>query len=518
MPNTCPFNVDPYKISNNPNRPTPVNLNYTNQDFWSMKTRLVSFIQQNFGDRFNDFVESSIAMMLIENWAYIADTLSFKIDQIANEIFIDTVTELDNAFRLANLVGFNPQPPVASSCLWTARINSIQTIDVTLPTPYDIRLTNGDTPINYEIFAADNYNRPLFDEPIVIAAGKLLNSNLVGLEGQTITDSFLGTGLINQSFTLTNSPVLDGSVRVYIAGEKWNQVEYFTDSQPRKEYRLVYNSDYSASVVFGNNRAGLLPSLNTQISVVYRVGGGTIGDIVSNAVSVDALFQVPNQPFSVVVNLTNYTRGQFGYSGDNTEDIRRKLPVYLKSQNRAVSGEDYKTLSNLFTTAYNGTMGKAAIALRHSGCSANIIDIYVLTRDGVDGLKLSSSQFKAEFLEYINAYKMLTDSICIKDGVIIDVELIIDVVMSNFYKPQQDKVESQIRRNIEIFFNLQNWDYGQNLKTIDIIKSLNNIAEPLSYNVTLHNIDSNQDQTVVPARFFEIIRPFGTPRITFSYQ
>jgi hypothetical protein len=518
MPNTCPFNVDPYKIVNTPNRPTPVNLNYTNQDFWSMKSRLITFIQQNFGDKFNDFVESSIALMLIENWAFIADTLSFKIDQIANEIFIDTVTELDNAFRLANLVGFKPQPPIASSCLWTARINSIQNIDVTLPTPYDVRITNGDTPINYEIFAADNYNRPLYDEPIVIAAGKLVNSNLVGLEGQTITDSFLGSGLINQSFTLSTITVLEDSVRVYVSGEKWTRVDFFTDSQPRKEYILTYNSDYSATIVFGNNRAGLLPALNVPINVVYRVGGGPIGDIVSNAVSVDALFQVPNQPFSVVVNLTNYTRGQFGYSGDTIEDIRRKLPPYLKSQNRAVSGEDYKTLSNQFYTPYNGTMGKATVALRHSGCSANIIDIYVLTRDGVDGLKLSSSQFKAEFIEYVNTYKMLTDSICVKDGVIIDVEVIVDVVMSNFYKSQQDKVESQIRRNLEIFFNLQNWDYGQNLKNIDILKALNNIAEPLSYTITLHNIDSSQDQATVPARYFEIIRPFGTPRITFNYQ
>jgi len=190
MPNTCPFNVDPYKIVNNPNRPTPVNLNYTNQDFWSMKSRLITFIQQNFGDKFNDFVESSLALMLIENWAFIADTLSFKVDQIANEIFIDTVTELDNAFRLANLVGFKPQPPVPSSCLWTARINSIQNIDVTIPTPYDVTITNNNTPINYEIFAADNYNRPIYDVPIVITAGKLVNSNLVGLEGQTITDNF----------------------------------------------------------------------------------------------------------------------------------------------------------------------------------------------------------------------------------------------------------------------------------------------------------------------------------------
>ena len=91
MADTCPFEILPYKSTNIQNRPTPVNLNYTNQDFWSMKARLISFIKERFGNEFNDFVESSLALMLIENWSFIADTLSFKIDQIANEVFIDTV-------------------------------------------------------------------------------------------------------------------------------------------------------------------------------------------------------------------------------------------------------------------------------------------------------------------------------------------------------------------------------------------------------------------------------------------
>ena len=95
----CPFDLKPYKLGANNLRPQIFSLNYTNQDFWSMKSRLVSYIKEKFGTEFNDFVESSLGIMLIENWAFIADTLSFKTDQIANEVFIDTVTELENALR-----------------------------------------------------------------------------------------------------------------------------------------------------------------------------------------------------------------------------------------------------------------------------------------------------------------------------------------------------------------------------------------------------------------------------------
>lgn len=518
MSNNCPFELTPYKITADANKPTPVNLNYTNQDFWSMKSRLINHIQQNFGDRFNDFVESSIGFMLIENWAFIADTLSFKIDQIANEVFIDTVTELKNIFRLSKLVGFNPSPPIAAKCFWTARINALQVIDVEIPAPYDVQIVNGNIPINYELFPADNFGRPIYDENIVIPAGNLVNSNIVGLEGNTNIDNYIGNGFINQSYLLSAFPVLIASVRVYVNGERWQLVDFFTDSQPRKEYRLEYNSDYSAYIVFGNNRAGLIPPLNSSIRAVYRFGGGTQGNIITNAATVDALFQVANQSYSVIVNLTNYTKGENGAPGDTVEDIRRKIPLYLKSQDRAVTGEDYKLLANNFITPYNGSTGKAAVVLRHSGCSANIIDIFVLAREGTNGLKNSNSAFKAELIDYLNAKKMLTDNICIKDGFVVEVEININVILSNFYKPQSDTILANILRNLEVFFNLQNWDYGQSLKKIDLLKSLNTITEPISYSIDLQTVNSGLNVDSVDIKYFEIIRPYQTPTISFSYQ
>jgi hypothetical protein len=54
-------------------------------------------------------------------------------------------------------------------------------------------------------------------------------------------------------------------------------------------------------------------------------------------------------------------------------------------------------------------MGKSAVALRHAGCSANIIDIYILAKSGDAGLQIANSQFKAELTDYLNTKKMLTD-------------------------------------------------------------------------------------------------------------
>ena len=517
MADTCPFEILPYKSTNIQNRPTPVNLNYTNQDFWSMKDRLISFIKERFGNEFNDFVESSLALMLIENWSFIADTLSFKIDQIANEVFIDTVTEIENAFRLAKLVGYQPMPPIASKCMWTARINAPQAIDLVIPTPFDVNLVNNGAGINFELFPADVFNRPILDQDIVISAGAITNSNIVGVEGQTFTDTFVGTGEINQNSLLNFRPVLMDSIRVNVDGQRWEQVPFFTDSQPRREYRIEYTSDYSVFIIFGNNRAGLIPPAGAVITVTYRVGGGTNGNIVTNFANVEILIPIEGQDFSVLVSLSNYTRGEFGYNGDTVEDIRRKLPNYNRTQDRAVTGGDYKTLCDNFVTPYNGIMGKSIAALRHNGCAANIVDIYVLVKEGDSGLILASSQFKAELIDFINTKKMLTDFICIKDGIIVLTSVSIDVVLDKYYRTFEENIKAKIERNLTVFFNLNNWDYGQILRSTDIIKALSTIPEPYRYEVNLTTSDPNNSGSQVTTKFYEIIRP-DSIQIDFQYE
>ena len=241
----CPFDVTPFDESTLVKTPNLINTNYTNQDFWSMKTRLVDFIKARFPNDFNDFVESDLAVMLIENCAFIADTLSFKMDQIANEIFIDTVSEVDNAFRLSLLVGFKPQPPIASRSLFSATINNLLETDLIMPTPVAIDISTEDGAKTIELFPADASNNPIFDEDILITAGNFTNTSIVGVEGRTITQTQIGSGNTNQTVVLNFAPVIWNSVRVFVDGVEWEQVDFFTDSQPRREFRLEFDPNYS---------------------------------------------------------------------------------------------------------------------------------------------------------------------------------------------------------------------------------------------------------------------------------
>jgi hypothetical protein len=480
-----------------------------------MKTRLVEYIRQKFPTEFNDFVESSVAVMLIENWAFLADTLSFKMDQIANEIFIDTVTEIENAFRLCKLIGFNPQPPICSRSLWTAKINNVLNFDLVIPSPFDVSTTSNNSLIRIELFPADANNNPIFNQDIVIPAGGFVNASIVGLEGITRQDSIDGTGAVNQTIKLTYSPVIYDSIRVYVDGVAWNQVDYFTDSQPRREYRVEFDSTYTGYVIFGNNKAGLVPSGGSVISVVYRTGGGTIGNIVAGSVETQTIINPTNYELSVPITFNNYTKGEFGYNGDTIDDIRRKLPQYLRTQNRAVTGTDYKTIAEQFASPYQGQIGKATAVLRNYGCSANIVDLYILAKQDEGNLELATDQLKTELNAHIDQTKMITDYVCLRDGTVLMAAIHIDIFIDRLYRKFEDEIREKINRRMNSFFLISNWDYGKILRDIDIIKQLSDIKDPNRYEVSFTTDEGNSN--MITPKFNEIIRPESI-EINFTYE
>jgi len=517
MINNCPFDVTPYSQSNNIVTPNIFNLNYTNQDYWSMKTRLINFIKQNFDKDFADFVESSLGIMLIENWAFIADTLSFKMDQIANEVFIDTVTELENAFRLAKLVGFNPQPPIASSSLWTATLNNPVLSDLVIPAPFGLSVGIGTANLQIELYPADSHNNPILDQDIIIPAGSVVNASIVGLEGSTRTQPATGTGAVAQSITLPQFPVIYDSVRVRVDGVTWDVVDYFTDSQPRRECRVEFDSLYKAYVIFGNSRAGMIPSNGSAIDITYRIGGGAIGNVVSNTITKQTVISVNSIEYPIPVSFSNYTKGQYGYDGDTIEDIRNKLPGWIRTQQRAVTGLDYKTIADQFVTPYQGKIGKSTVALRNYGCSGNIIDLYVLAQEGTDGLSEASDELKVELESHINNVKMLTDFVCIKNGVVISVDVSIDVVLDRFYRKFENELKTKIQNRISQFFSLPKWDYNQDLKDNNLLKSVSDLKEIKRTDITFTTNDPKNGGSSVTTKYYEIIRP-DVIDISFTYE
>lgn len=504
-------------------KPLSHSLTYTNQDYNSLKSRMIEIIEQKFSKDFTDFSESSLAMMLIELWAFLADQLSFKIDQVANELFIDTVTETANIMRLANLVGFKPTPPLAAKAMFSINLNHAITNDFAIDTPLEVtfQAASGQGERHMELFQADEYNNPIYDKPIVVPAGAMFVTNVVGIEGKTNYKQLEGLGTPWQQVILSVNNVLWGSISVTVNGEQWREVDFFTGWQPLPEYRIEWLEGYKAVIVFGDNSTGLVPPKNSTIRVTYRVGGGESGNIVTGAINRGIPLHVAGLGHMITCQISNYTKGEGGYSGDQIEDIRAKLPLYMKNQGRAVTGSDYKSICEGFASPANGLIGKAAVALRNQGCAGNIVDIYVLAKDGTIGLTKVSDNLKKELSAELLKKKMFSDYICLRDGEVVLVDINVSITIAEINKRNEAAIRDKVNRRLANLFSLRHFEFGQSLKEADIIKAVADIQEidhVYAAFTTVRSIEEGHGSiSVVSVGFKEIIRPDNVV-VTFQYK
>ena len=74
---------------------------FKSYDFETLRRTMVAYLRENYPDDFNDFIESSEYVALIDLIAYISQALSFRVDLNARENFLATAERRNSVLRLA---------------------------------------------------------------------------------------------------------------------------------------------------------------------------------------------------------------------------------------------------------------------------------------------------------------------------------------------------------------------------------------------------------------------------------
>ena len=199
---------------------------FKSYDFETLRRTMIAYLQENYPDDFNDFVESSEYVALIDLIAYISQALSFRVDLNARENFLETAERRNSILRLARLINYNAKRNKPATGL--LKIDSISTTqDITDSTGTNISnqtiIWNDSANSNYReqftaIFNAANQTGQLFGSPR--ENGKIggidtevytLASNQNGLPIFNFTKTVGGIG---RSFEIVSSSI-DDSESVY---------------------------------------------------------------------------------------------------------------------------------------------------------------------------------------------------------------------------------------------------------------------------------------------------------------
>jgi hypothetical protein len=90
------------------------NAEFQSYDFETLRRTMIQYLQENFPEDFNDFVDSSEYIALVDLIAYLGQNLSFRIDLNARENFLETAQKRDSILRLAQLISYVPNRNVPS--------------------------------------------------------------------------------------------------------------------------------------------------------------------------------------------------------------------------------------------------------------------------------------------------------------------------------------------------------------------------------------------------------------------
>ncbi|MGE3154227.1 MAG: putative baseplate assembly protein [Nitrospiraceae bacterium] len=132
--------------------------------------------------------------------------------------------------------------------------------------------------------------------------------------------------------------------------------DLLTDSLGRPDCVVEMEQDGTASIRFGDGRYGRRPEPGSLFQVVYRIGNGSRGNI-----GADTLHHVvTDSPH--VAGVTNPLPAFGGMEPESLEEIRRNAPVAFRTQDRAVTMDDYADM-----TERTPNVQQAAATLRWTG-------------------------------------------------------------------------------------------------------------------------------------------------------
>lgn len=100
-------------------------INFATYEYDSVKKSLIEYLKLYFPESFNDYIESSEAIAVLELFAYISEIIAYRLDMNAHENFITSAQRKESILRLAKLISYAPSRNIPGRGL--VKINSVKT-------------------------------------------------------------------------------------------------------------------------------------------------------------------------------------------------------------------------------------------------------------------------------------------------------------------------------------------------------------------------------------------------------
>jgi hypothetical protein len=303
---------------------------------------------------------------------------------------------------------------------------------------------------------------------------------------------------------------------------------------PSEQSKLT--TAYSPSNFIFTKTYGIAPS-STTLTVRYLTGGGVESNVPANTIN-----GIVNQPVFLTPNLNTTTANSIigsiavnnaaaadgGQDGDSIEEIRQNAIGNFGSQLRNVTQDDYLVRALSLPSQY-GVIAKAYIEPVKaqnvlSGEIPSTLDLYILSYDANNNLRTCSNTLKQNLSTYLSQYRVIGDSVRIKDGFIINIGVNFEIVVLPDYN--NNDVLLNCINTLKEYFAINKWSINQpiilrdlyvlldqidGVQTVKNISIVNKVGTNIGYSQYAYDIEgATQNNVIYPSldpSIFEVKYP-----------
>ena len=265
------------------------NADFTSYDFETLRASMINYLQTYYPETFNDFLESSEYLALIDMIAFLGQSLAFRTDLNARENFIDTAQRRDSILKLARMLSYNPQRTNSASGL--IKFDAISTTE----SVYD---SNGNNLANSTIYWNDITNNNWLEQFTVILNSALTSNQAIGKPGNSQILNGIQTDEYAINLNPNTLPLAPFAVAIQNTTVNFEAVSastlgqtYIYEKDPTTvgQFNILYQNDSNGN---GSN--------NTGFFLYFKQGGMQATNFtIDNA--------IPNNYVPVAVNNINNT-------------------------------------------------------------------------------------------------------------------------------------------------------------------------------------------------------------------
>ena len=236
--------------------------NFKAYDYDSIREALINYVQDNYAEDYNDWIESSEFVALVDLFSFIGHSIAFRLDLTTRENILDTATKSSSVLNLARFVGYNP-----SRCNPATGLLKLKALRTT-ETIYDF---NGTDIGNTDIIWGDASNTDYYEQFITVlnrafqTINQFGNPYKKGTVDNISTEVYkLNSNIEKAEVTYPFTAIANGSSHSFeVVNGSFKDTEYFYEDDP--------DPSAAMSLYYRNDGTGFL-SKDTGFFVMFKQG------------------------------------------------------------------------------------------------------------------------------------------------------------------------------------------------------------------------------------------------------